>query len=106
MLQETWNILKTDFHEASINMAIDEALLRWHSEGKIPPTIRFYGWSKPSLTVGQFQNVDSAIDFSGVEKHQCDFVRRLTGGSAVLHDDELTYSIIVSENHPKIPSTI
>lgn len=105
-MRETWGLLDSGHCDAATNMAIDEALLTWHSEGKIPPTIRFYGWSKPSLTVGQFQNVDSAIDFSGVEKHQCDFVRRLTGGSAVLHDDELTYSIIVSENHPKIPSTI
>ena len=105
-MRETWGLLDSGHCGAATNMAIDEALLTWHSEGKIPPTIRFYGWSKPSLTVGQFQNVDSAIDFSGVEKHQCDFVRRLTGGSAVLHDDELTYSIIVSENHPKIPSTI
>src|SRR5699024_3838144 len=46
------------------------------------------------------------IDFEGIHKHQCDFVRRLTGGSAVLHDDELTYSIIVTEDHPNIPKSI
>src|SRR5699024_8530330 len=49
---------------------------------------------------------EKTIDFSGIKKHQCDFVRRLTGGSAVLHDDELTYSIIVSEAHPKIPHSV
>lgn len=105
MLQETWNILKTDFHEASINMALDEALLRWHSEGKIPPTLRFYGWSTPTLSLGHFQK-EKSIHFPGLEKHGCQLVRRLTGGSAVLHDDELTYSIVVSESHPKIPKTI
>src|SRR5699024_8842818 len=47
-----------------------------------------------------------SIDFEGIRKHGCDFVRRLTGGSAVLHDHEVTYSIIVSENHPKIPKTV
>src|SRR5690625_6643587 len=87
-------------------MAIDEALLIWHSEQKIPPTLRFYGWKKPSLTIGHFQNAEKSIDFSGVTKYDCDFVRRLTGGSAVLHDDEITYSIIVSETHPKIPASV
>jgi len=105
-MRETWGLLDSGHCDAATNMAIDEALLTWHSEGKIPPTIRFYGWEKPSLSVGQFQKSDKTIDFSGVEKYHCDFVRRLTGGSAVLHDDELTYSIIVSENHPKIPTTV
>lgn len=105
-LQETWAFLDSGHHDAATNMAIDEALLHWHSKGKIPPTLRFYSWKKPSLTVGHFQNVKKTIDFSGVEKHGCDFVRRLTGGSAVLHDDELTYSIIVSESHPKIPQSV
>ncbi len=105
-MQETWAFLDSGHQDAATNMAIDEALLQWHSEGKIPPTLRFYGWQNPSLTVGHFQNVEKTIDFSGIDKHSCDFVRRLTGGSAVLHDDELTYSIIVSENHPKIPHSV
>lgn len=105
-LQEIWAYVDTGHHDAATNMAIDEALLYFHSKGQIKPTIRFYGWKRPSLTVGHFQNVEKTIDFAGIDTHQCDFVRRLTGGSAVLHDDELTYSIIVSENHPKIPHSI
>lgn len=105
-MQEKWSVLNSGHLDAATNMAIDESLLKWHSEGKIPPTIRFYGWQKPSLTIGHFQNVDTTIDLNGVHKHQCDFVRRLTGGSAVLHDNELTYSIIVNEDHPKIPSSV
>src|SRR5699024_11984761 len=89
-LQETWAFLDSGHHDAATNMAIDEALLHWHSKGKIPPTLRFYSWKKPSLTVGHFQNVKKTIDFSGVEKHGCDFVRRLTGGSAVLRSEEHT----------------
>lgn len=106
LLKETWALLDSGHHDAAINMAIDEALLKWHSEGKIPPTLRFYGWERPTLTVGHFQNVERTIDFDGIKKHQCEFVRRLTGGSAVLHDDELTYSIVVSESHPKIPQSV
>lgn len=105
-MQETWALLDSGHHDAAINMAIDEALLEWHSEEKIPPTIRFYGWKNPTLTVGHFQNVEKTIDFEGIKKHRCEFVRRLTGGSAVLHDDELTYSIVVRESHPKIPQSV
>lgn len=105
-MPESWFFLDSGHLDAATNMALDEALLQWHSAKKIPPTLRFYGWKNPSLTVGHFQNVNKTIDFSGIEKHHCDFVRRLTGGSAVLHDDELTYSIVVSEAHPKIPQTV
>lgn len=104
--KETWMLLDTGYHDAATNMAIDEWLLHEHSNGNIKPTLRFYGWERPSLTVGHFQNVERTIDFSGVKRHNCDFVRRLTGGSAVLHADELTYSIIVKESHPKIPKSI
>lgn len=104
--KETWLFIDTGYLDAATNMAVDEALLHWHSQQKIGPTLRFYGWKKPSLTVGHFQDVHKTIDFNGIEKHQCDFVRRLTGGSAVLHDDELTYSVVVSESHSKIPQTV
>lgn len=105
-MRETWAFLDSGHHDAATNMAIDEALLHWHSEGKIKPTLRFYGWEKPTLTLGHFQHAEKTIDFSGIEKHGCEYVRRLTGGSAVLHDDELTYSIVVSESHPKIPKSV
>ncbi|WP_077324598.1 lipoate--protein ligase family protein [Virgibacillus siamensis] len=100
-----WGILDSGFHDASVNMALDEALLNWHSEGKIPPVLRFYGWKKPSLSLGHFQK-DAEINYRNLQKHQCQHVRRLTGGSAVLHDDELTYSIVISEKNPGIPSSI
>lgn len=105
-MREKWCFLDSGFENAATNMALDECLLNWHSDGKIPPTLRFYGWSKPSLSVGHFQDVDKVIDFNALEKHGCQFVRRLTGGSAVLHDDELTYSLVISEQHPSIPKSV
>lgn len=104
--RETWLLLDTGPQDAATNMAIDEALIHWHSKRKIKPTLRFYRWKRPSLSVGHFQNVKKTIDFTGIKKHNCDFVRRLTGGSAVLHDQELTYSLVVSEAHPKIPRSV
>ncbi|WLV25076.1 lipoate--protein ligase family protein [Aciduricibacillus chroicocephali] len=106
MVRETWKYLDSGILDAATNMAIDESLLNWHSEGFIPPVLRLYGWEKPSLSIGQFQKAEKSIDFDGIAKHGCEFVRRLTGGSAVLHDDELTYSIIVSEDHPNIPQSV
>lgn len=103
---EVWGFIDTGSQDASINMAIDELLLNLHSEGKIPPTLRFYRWAAPSLSIGRFQKVEKTIDFNGVARNNCQFVRRLTGGSAVLHDDELTYSLVVSEKHPAIPKTV
>ncbi|MEK3889183.1 lipoate--protein ligase family protein [Bacillus sp. FSL K6-3431] len=105
-MNDTWGLLHSGFHHAAINMALDEALLNWHSEGKIPPVLRFYGWSKPTLSVGHFQKLEKTIDFSAVDRYECEFVRRLTGGSAVLHEDELTYSIAVSEQKSYIADSI
>lgn len=105
-MQETWGFLDSGCHDAATNMALDEMLLHWHREGIIPPTLRFYQWSSPSLSVGYFQKTDRTIDFDALKRHECQFVRRMTGGSAVLHDDELTYSIVISESHPRIPKTI
>ncbi|RFA36675.1 octanoyltransferase [Virgibacillus dokdonensis] len=105
-MKEQWGFLENVPHDAAINMALDEALLHWHKEGKIPPTLRFYQWRKPTLSVGHFQKIAGKIDLDGIKKHQCQLVRRMTGGSAVLHDDELTYSIVISESHPAIASSI
>ncbi|GAA0428809.1 octanoyltransferase LipM [Lentibacillus halophilus] len=105
-MHEEWYFLDTGHLDAAVNMALDEALLNWHREGEIPPTLRFYGWSRPTLSVGQFQKIHKTIDFDAIRTYQCQFVRRLTGGSAVLHDNELTYSVVVSEDHPGIPASV
>jgi lipoate-protein ligase A len=87
-------------------MAIDEAMLIAHSEGKTPPTVRFYGWNPPTLSIGYFQKAEDEIDLQACEQQGIGFVRRPTGGRAVLHDRELTYSMIVSEEYPDMPSTV
>ncbi|WP_188456993.1 lipoate--protein ligase family protein [Virgibacillus oceani] len=105
-MNDKWGFLDTGIHDAAVNMAMDESLLNWHSEGKIPPILRFYQWSDPSLSVGYFQNAEKSIDFAAIDQYKVPLVRRLTGGSAVLHDDELTYSIIIAENKPFIPASV
>ena len=87
-------------------MALDEALLEWHSKGEIGPVLRFYEWAPATLSIGYFQNVSKEIDMTQVEKHGLGFVRRPTGGRGVLHEHELTYSVIVSEDYPDMPETV
>ncbi|GAE94887.1 lipoate-protein ligase A [Gracilibacillus boraciitolerans JCM 21714] len=87
-------------------MAVDECLLNWHSENKIPPVIRFYEWLPAGLSIGYFQKTSNKIDLDAVNKNGFQLVRRLTGGRAVLHDQELTYSVIVSEQHSAMPRSI
>ncbi|MGQ9026471.1 lipoate--protein ligase family protein [Bacillus licheniformis] len=106
MEKETWRFIDSGRRDPAFNMALDEALLFWRSENKIPPTIRFYGWNPPTLSVGYFQNIEKEINLDAVKKHGLGFVRRPTGGRGVLHDQELTYSVIVSEEHPEMPKTV
>ncbi|MGD6898869.1 lipoate--protein ligase family protein [Bacillus infantis] len=106
MLKETWRFIDSGFGSPSFNMALDEALLEWNSEGKIPPVIRFYGWDPATLSIGYFQKAEKEIDMDAVKKHGLGFVRRPTGGRGVLHEHELTYSVIVSEDHPEMPKTV
>ncbi len=105
-MKETWRFIDSGFCSPAYNMALDEALLNWHSEGIIPPTIRFYGWNPATLSIGYFQKVEKEINMDAVKEYGLGFVRRPTGGRGVLHDKELTYSVIVSEDHPDMPKTV
>ncbi len=105
-MKETWRFIDSGDCSPSYNMALDEALLDWHSKGLIPPTIRFYGWNPATLSIGYFQKVEKEINLDKVEEYALGFVRRPTGGRGVLHDQELTYSVIVSEDHPDMPATV
>ncbi|WP_028547805.1 lipoate--protein ligase family protein [Paenibacillus sp. UNC451MF] len=104
-MKPTWRFISSGLHDPSYNMAVDEAILIAHSEGKSVPTVRFYGWNPPTLSIGYFQKSEE-VDFEQLREEQLGFVRRPTGGRAVLHDKELTYSIIVSESYPGIPSGV
>lgn len=106
MTKEVWRFIDSGAGSPSFNMALDEALLDWNSEGKIPPVIRFYGWNPATLSIGYFQKVEKEIDMEQVKAHGLGFVRRPTGGRGVLHEHELTYSVIVSEEHPDMPKTV
>lgn len=105
-MTETWNFINTGSQDPYYNMAIDEALLNFVSRGEIDPVIRFYTWNPATLSIGYFQRLQKEIDIEKVNEKGFGLVRRQTGGRGVLHDKELTYSVIVPESHPNMPSTI
>ncbi|OHS38437.1 octanoyltransferase [Staphylococcus sp. HMSC62B09] len=105
-MTETWNFINTGSHDPYYNMAMDEALLNFVSRREIDPVVRFYTWNPATLSVGYFQRLKKEIDIDKVKEKGFGLVRRQTGGRGVLHDKELTYSVIVSEEHPNMPSTV
>jgi lipoate-protein ligase A len=105
-MKEQWRFLETGFCNAYKNMAIDRAILVSCSNNNAPPTIRFYGWKPSAISIGYFQSLKEEVDLDSCKKLGVDYVRRITGGGAVYHDQELTYSIVISESHPKIPKNI
>ena len=105
-MKEQWRLLQTGYNTAAYNMGIDRAVLVANSEGKVPPTVRFFAWKPPAISIGYFQSLEEEVDLYACGIHGVDYVRRITGGGAVFHDDELTYSIIIPESHSQIPKNI
>lgn len=105
-MTEEWRLLETGFLSAAENMAIDRAILVAHSQQKVPPTVRFYGWNPPAISIGYFQSLTEEVDLKACTQHQVDYVRRITGGGAVFHDDEITYSFVIREDYPEISKNI
>ena len=105
-MTENWRLLKTGYKNAYENMAIDYAILVANSRDSVPPTIRFYGWEPSAISIGYFQSLLDEINLDKCDELNVDYVRRITGGGAVFHENELTYSIVVSESHPSISKNI
>lgn len=83
------------------NMAVDEAILEGMSRSGAEPTLRLYAWEPPCLSLGYAQPL-ADVDMERLEARGWEVVRRPTGGRAVLHTDELTYSIIAPLDDPRV----
>lgn len=82
-------------------MAVDEALLETVGEDRSAPILRLYAWEPACLSIGYAQ-AHSDIRMEGLTEHGWDWVRRPTGGRAILHTDELTYSVIAPLQEPRV----
>lgn len=94
-----WRLILSPAAQGAWNMALDEAILEFTAAGESPPTLRLYSWSPPCLSLGNAQPI-SQIDPTRLSAYGWDIVRRSTGGRAILHTDELTYSVTAPLEDP------
>lgn len=92
-----YRFLNTGIQDAALNMAIDEAILTHYLQGEVPATLRVFRWSQPSISLGRFQNIEREIESDICQQRGVALVRRPTGGRAVYHCDEFTYSIVIGK---------
>lgn len=101
----TWRFLDSGPNSGAVNMALDEKLLGQAAE-KADPVLRFYTWDRPAVSLGRFQVMETAVRADSCKRLGIDIVRRITGGRAVLHNQELTYSVVASTNSPLFPQEV
>ncbi|HEV3232816.1 MAG TPA: lipoate--protein ligase family protein [Candidatus Dormibacteraeota bacterium] len=104
-IRPTWRLIVDPPADGATNMARDRALLDQLVAGERPATLRFYGWSPACVSLGLGQK-DDVLDLDAVRRAGLDVVRRPTGGQALLHDDELTYSVVASQADPVVGGTL
>lgn len=90
----TWRFVNTGLRCGAFNMEYDEYLAARMLEGKSMPTLRVYGWKPFAISIG-FHQQDTDIDRGKCSRDGIDVVRRPTGGRAILHGHELTYSVVM-----------
>jgi lipoate-protein ligase A len=92
-----YRFVNTGIQDAALNMAIDESILTHYLRGEVPPTLRVFRWRRPSISLGRFQHVEREIESELCQQRAIALVRRPTGGRAVYHLDEFTYSIVIGK---------
>ncbi len=102
----TWRLINTGVSDGAANLAIDEALMQSVAENRSPPTLRFYGWAPPCVSVGYSKSVRKEVDLDRCRERGYTWVRRPTGGRAILHIDELTYSVVAPQGEARVAGDI
>jgi len=100
-----WRLLITPPARGAWNMAVDESILEHIGRNESIPTLRLYAWTPACLSLGHAQPF-ADVDMPRLKQHGWEVVRRLTGGRAILHTDELTYSVIAPSNEPQVDGSV
>ncbi|KKK35533.1 octanoyltransferase [Salinicoccus sediminis] len=106
MSERVWYYIESHKNNAAYNMALDELLMEKVRNRELPAVLRFYEWETPTLSLGYFQKAQKEIDLRRVEQYGYEMVRRATGGRGVLHDKELTYSVVLPESYEGMPDSV
>jgi len=104
-MTDTWRYLLTPPARGAWNMAVDEAILETAGRGASLPTLRLYDWAPACLSLGYAQSYKD-VDETLLKAHGWDVVRRATGGRAILHVDELTYSVTAPPHEPRVLGSV
>ena len=102
---DSWRLLITPPARGAWNMATEEAILERIGRNEALPTLRLYAWEPACLSLGHAQPV-ADVDLLRVKQRGWEVVRRATGGRAILHTDELTYSVIAPMDEPRVAGSI
>lgn len=93
-----WRLILDTPRGAAENMAIDEAIMRSCADGSTPPAVRIYSWQRASISIGCLQDItQDRFDLDFCRSEGIDVVRRITGGRAVIHGCDVTFSIALRE---------
>jgi len=101
-----WRLIESGPAAGSRNLALDDAIFAAVLAGDAPPTLRLYAWSAPTLTIGYGQDARRDVDLAACRRRGIPVLRRVTGGRAVIHDRELTYSVAVPAGLPPFGGTL
>lgn len=101
-----WRFLDYRSYNIFENMAIDEAIFRETIKNKREPTIRFYGSDPAAVSIGFFQDAKKDLNIEQCRRDGIDIVRRITGGRAVFHFNEITYSVTAGDQEKVFPGDI
>jgi lipoyl(octanoyl) transferase len=104
-MKGNWRLLMTPPAHGAWNMAADEAILEAIGCRASLPTLRLYSWEPACLSLGYGQPL-ADVDIPSLQRHGWEIVRRATGGRAVLHTDELTYSVIAPLDEPRVAGSV
>jgi lipoate-protein ligase A len=104
-MSEPWRLLITPPARGAWNMAVDEAILERVMHDDARPTLRLYAWEPACLSLGHAQPY-ADIDLERLQRRGWEAVRRPTGGRAILHTDELTYSVIGPADEPRLAGSV
>lgn len=83
-------------HSGQFNMEFDKWLFDYFLKQNGKNSLRIYEWNKPAITYGQFQDIEKEINFEQIKHDNIEIVKRPTGGRAILHSDEITFSMSFS----------
>lgn len=95
-----WRLVRDGARDPLFNMALDQVLASRVARGEAPPTLRFYTWDRPAISLGFHQDPSRVLNMEEVRRLGLSVVRRPTGGRAVLHGHDLTYAVALPTSLP------